>query len=112
MLADVLLPGAAWAEKRGSMLNVQGRLQRLNRAVAEPGNARDDWEILADLLRKAGGTAPWKGIDDVFRDMAGEVPGAEGAESGEDRRSGDSAGGDWSEDSAAWSGKRNAGRRA
>jgi NADH-quinone oxidoreductase subunit G len=48
--ATVLLPGSAWAEKRGSMLNIHGRLQRLNRAVTAPGSARDDWEILRDLL--------------------------------------------------------------
>lgn len=71
--AEVLLPGAAWAEKRGSMINVQGRLQRLNRAVATPGRAKDDWEFLAELLRQVGGAVAWKGIEDVFRDMAGEV---------------------------------------
>jgi NADH-quinone oxidoreductase subunit G len=71
--AEVVLPGAAWAEKRGSMINVQGRLQRLNRAVTPPGLARDDWELLAELIRATGGAAPWQGIDDVFRDMASEV---------------------------------------
>jgi NADH-quinone oxidoreductase subunit G len=48
--ATVLLPGSAWVEKRGSMLNIHGRLQRLNRAVVAPGRARDDWEILRDLV--------------------------------------------------------------
>ena len=48
--ATVLLPASAWAEKRGSMINLKGRLQRLNRAVSAPGTARDDWEILRDLI--------------------------------------------------------------
>lgn len=72
--ADVVLPGAGWAEKRGSLFNVQGRLQRLNRAAMAPGLARDDWEFLADLLRATAGKAGWRGIDEVFRDMADEIP--------------------------------------
>ncbi|HCP91641.1 MAG TPA: NADH-quinone oxidoreductase subunit L, partial [Spartobacteria bacterium] len=44
--ATVVLPSFGFAEKRGSMINGKGRLQRLNRAVRGPGNARDDWEIL------------------------------------------------------------------
>ena len=47
--SDVILPGAAFAEKRGSMVNLSGRLQRLNRAVEPQGQCRDDWEILRDL---------------------------------------------------------------
>ena len=33
------------------MINGKGRLQRLNRAVRGPGQARDDWEILRDLIQ-------------------------------------------------------------
>ena len=72
-MADVVLPAAAWAEKRGSMINVQGRIQRLNRAVASPGQARDDWEILAELIRDAGGKAGWRSVDELFAEMAGEI---------------------------------------
>jgi NADH-quinone oxidoreductase subunit G len=52
--ATVTLPAAGFAEKRGSMINLAGRLQRLNRAVIPPGQARDDWEILRDLLKALG----------------------------------------------------------
>ena len=54
-LATALLPSSAFAEKRGSMINGKGRLQRLNRAVRPPGQARDDWEILRDLLQALTG---------------------------------------------------------
>jgi predicted molibdopterin-dependent oxidoreductase YjgC len=40
-LSNVVLPGTAYPEKRGSMINVTGRLQRLNRAVKAPGNANN-----------------------------------------------------------------------
>ncbi|RYD31510.1 MAG: 2Fe-2S iron-sulfur cluster binding domain-containing protein, partial [Verrucomicrobiaceae bacterium] len=43
--AHIVLPSAAFSEKRGSMVNLAGRLQRLNRANELPGLAHDDWEI-------------------------------------------------------------------
>lgn len=76
-LATAILPGAGFAEKRGSMVNQQGRLQRLNRATNPPGQARDDWEILADLLRALGGPAP-QTLEGVFKEMSAAVPAFEG----------------------------------
>jgi NADH-quinone oxidoreductase subunit G len=70
--ATVLLPASGFSEKRGSMINGDGRLQRLNRAVRPPGNARDDWEILRDLLQALGGSNGLYSIDDVFRQMSAE----------------------------------------
>ncbi len=48
--AALALPGAAWAEKAGIFVNRQGRLQAFAQAVARPGNAREDWRLLAELL--------------------------------------------------------------
>jgi NADH-quinone oxidoreductase subunit G len=72
--ATVVLPTSGFAEKRGSMINGKGRLQRLNRAVRPPGNARDDWEILHDLLQAVGGGDSLLSIDDVFRRISETVP--------------------------------------
>src|SRR6202162_1615118 len=72
--ATVVLPACGFAEKRGSMINGKGRLQRLNRAVRPPGNARDDWEILRDLLQAVGGGDGIYSIEDVFRQMRDAVP--------------------------------------
>ena len=71
--ATVLLPGSGWAEKRGSMINLRGRLQRLNQAIQAPGQARDDWEILRDLTRAISGGAELHSIEDVFQQMARSV---------------------------------------
>ena len=73
-LASVVLPASGFAEKRGSMINRNGRLQRLNRAVRAPGQARDDWEILRDLLQAIGASNGLYSIEDVFRQMADSVP--------------------------------------
>ena len=72
--ATTVLAGSGFAEKRGSMINGDGRLQRLNRAVRPPGNARDDWEILRDLLQALGGSNGLFSIDDVFRQMSADIP--------------------------------------
>ena len=71
--AHVVLPGAAWAEKRGSMINIHGRLQRLNKAVEPIGHAKDDWEILAALLAGAGSNLSLHSIEDVFRALSQDV---------------------------------------
>jgi NADH-quinone oxidoreductase subunit G len=72
--ATALLPASAYAEKRGSMINGKGRLQRLNRAVRPPGQARDDWEILRDLLQALTGSNGVFSLDEVFRQMSEAVP--------------------------------------
>jgi NADH-quinone oxidoreductase subunit G len=72
--ATVVLPACGFAEKRGSMVNGKGRLQRLNRAIRPPGNARDDWEILRDLLQAIGGGDSLHSIEDVFRRISETVP--------------------------------------
>jgi NADH-quinone oxidoreductase subunit G len=72
--ASVVLPACGFAEKRGSMVNGKGRLQRLNRAIRPPGNARDDWEILRDLLQAIGGGDSLHSIEDVFRRISDTIP--------------------------------------
>jgi NADH-quinone oxidoreductase subunit G len=72
--ATAVLPACGFAEKRGSMINGEGRLQRLNRAVRAPGQARDDWEILRDLLQEVGGGDSLSSIDYVFRRIVESVP--------------------------------------
>ncbi|MBC7187601.1 MAG: molybdopterin-dependent oxidoreductase [Calditrichaeota bacterium] len=51
---DVLLPVAAFTEVDGSLVNGDGRLRVLTRAVAPPGQAMPDWMILARLARQMG----------------------------------------------------------
>jgi NADH-quinone oxidoreductase subunit G len=73
-LAHILFPSCGFAEKRGSMINKNNRLQRLNRAVEPPGSARDDWEIIRDLIQSVSGANGIYTIEDVFRQMAAAVP--------------------------------------
>jgi len=72
--ASVLLPACAFAEKRGTMINIKGRLQRLNRASQAPGEARDDWEIIRDLIQQLTGSNGIYLIEDVFKQIADAIP--------------------------------------
>jgi predicted molibdopterin-dependent oxidoreductase YjgC len=54
-LADVVLPAAAsWAESEGKVTNSERRVQRVRRAIAPPGEARDDLSIIYELARRMG----------------------------------------------------------
>ena len=72
--ASVFLPACAFPEKRGTMINIKGRLQRLNRAVQPPGEARDDWEIIRDLIQQLTGSNGIYLIEDVFKQIADAIP--------------------------------------
>ncbi len=52
--ADVVLPGSVWCEDEGTTTNLEGRVVKINRAADPPGEARADWQILADLARRLG----------------------------------------------------------
>ncbi|MDD5260616.1 MAG: molybdopterin-dependent oxidoreductase [Methylacidiphilales bacterium] len=71
--AHFILPAAGFAEKRGSMINVNGRLQRLNPAHQPPGEALEDWEILRDLRSQTTGGNGIGSVEDVFHAMAGQI---------------------------------------
>jgi len=71
--AHYVLPGTTFAEKRGTVINAKGRIQRLNAAIPPVGHARADWEILAALLGELG-MAKYAAIEDVFAEMARTLP--------------------------------------
>jgi NADH-quinone oxidoreductase subunit G len=48
-IADVVLPGAAYSEKNGSFVNLEGRVQKSFKASYPPGFAKEDWEIFLEI---------------------------------------------------------------
>jgi formate dehydrogenase alpha subunit len=50
--ADVILPAASFAEKDGTFTNSDRRVQLVRQALAPPGQARADWQIICDLARR------------------------------------------------------------
>jgi NADH-quinone oxidoreductase subunit G len=72
--AHVVLPAAAWIERDGTFTNVTGRVQRFWRATAPLGEARADWEILAEVARALGHDWRPDRAETLFRELAAAVP--------------------------------------
>jgi len=76
--AHVVFPVAAFAEKEGSTLNSEGRLQRSNRALSPRPGSRPDWEVFQEVARALGAEWRYRTAEDVFREIARVVPGFQG----------------------------------
>jgi formate dehydrogenase (NADP+) alpha subunit len=73
--ADVVLPGACFAEKDGVFTNSDRRVQRVRKAVEPPGEARADWEILCDLARAMGYPMPdYSDPAEIYEEMTSLAP--------------------------------------
>jgi NADH-quinone oxidoreductase subunit G len=73
-LAHYLLPGCAHAEKRGTLTNTKGRVQKFMKAIEPPGDARPEWEFLHELVFNVIGQNGCVSIEGLFNQMAKEVP--------------------------------------
>ena len=73
--ADVVLPGAAFAEKDGTFTNTERRVQLLNKCVDPPGQAMPDWAILCKLARKLGSKGfNFRSSEDIMKEIAALTP--------------------------------------
>ncbi len=52
--ADVVFPAEAYAEKEGTLVHPDGRLQRLRPAIARAGSVRAEWQVIAELALRVG----------------------------------------------------------
>jgi len=70
--AHVKLPALTWGEKDGTVTNSERRISRQRPLFAEPGEARADWNIIADVARAMGfaDAFGWSGASGVFREYA------------------------------------------
>ena len=67
--ADVILPGAAYTEKSATYVNTEGRPQMATRATFPPGDAREDWAIIASLAKLAGADLGFNTIEGLRAGM-------------------------------------------
>jgi formate dehydrogenase major subunit len=72
--ADVVLPGASFAEKTGSYVNTERRIQLAQQAIEPPGNARGDLEIILDLSNRIGLPTHFKNAAEVMEEIARVTP--------------------------------------
>ncbi|MFZ5821666.1 MAG: molybdopterin-dependent oxidoreductase [Chloroflexota bacterium] len=84
--ADVILPGVSFAEKGGTFTSAERRIQLVEQAIQPLGEARADWQVIADLARliaQGRGRKPakapfsaWKyaGPEKVMQEIAALTP--------------------------------------
>jgi NADH-quinone oxidoreductase subunit G len=72
--ADVILPGAAYTEKSGTYVNLEGRVQLANRAAFAPGAAREDWAILRALSETLGRRLPFDNLNALRQRLYADHP--------------------------------------
>ena len=72
--ADVVLPGASFAEKTGTFVNTERRIQLAEKAVDPPGNSRGDLEIIIELSNRVGLPTPFKDAAEVMEEIAQVTP--------------------------------------
>jgi formate dehydrogenase major subunit len=70
-LADVVLPATAWPEKDGTVTNTDRMVQMGRKAVAAPGDAREDLWIIQQIARGMGLDWHYDGPRAVFNEMRG-----------------------------------------
>jgi predicted molibdopterin-dependent oxidoreductase YjgC len=72
--ADVVLPGSSFAEKQGTFVNTERRIQLSQAALAPPGDARRDLDIITDLSNRLGLATAWDSPEAVMREIASVTP--------------------------------------
>jgi formate dehydrogenase alpha subunit len=73
-LADVVLPSACFAEKEGTFVNTERRVQRIRKAVEPPGEAWDDWKITCEISKRMGYTMDYADSEAIFREITEVTP--------------------------------------
>ena len=73
--ADVILPGASFAEKDGTFTSGERRVNRIRKAVEPPGDAKEDWQIFVELAHKLGLNGfDFNSPEDIWNDMRRVTP--------------------------------------
>jgi len=73
-MADCVLPGAAYTEKQGTYVNMEGRAQQTYPALVPPGQARVDWKIIRVLSEVLDEKLPFDNIGELRARMAEVAP--------------------------------------
>ena len=73
-MADVVFPSASFAEKDGTFTNTERRVQRVRKAVEPPGEAKVDWEIIAEVANRLGYPLAYESSSEIMDEIAQLTP--------------------------------------
>jgi formate dehydrogenase major subunit len=72
--ADVILPGTAFPEKDGTYTNTDRYVQLARKAINPPGQARTDWQVIAELATRMGYTMAYPSVSEIWDEIAALSP--------------------------------------
>jgi NADH-quinone oxidoreductase subunit G len=72
--ATVVLPAAGYAEKNGTVTNLEGRVSIVTAKVSAPGVARPDWMIAAELAFRLGHDLGFETVEEITAEIAAVAP--------------------------------------
>ncbi|HEB12740.1 MAG TPA: formate dehydrogenase subunit alpha, partial [Actinobacteria bacterium] len=73
-LADLVLPGVSFAEKDGTFTSTERRVQRVRKAIDSVGDARQDWQIIADIADVLGYEMSYSSVSEIMDEIAQVTP--------------------------------------
>ena len=75
-LAHVVLPAATWVEREATHTWIDRRVQKIEKVIAPPGEAKPDWQIICQLAAKMGyqGKFDFSSAREIFDEMRSCVP--------------------------------------
>ena len=68
--ADIVLPASSFLEKTGTYTNTDRRVQIGRPAIAPPGEARLDWQVICEISNRIGYAMNYASPADVFAEFA------------------------------------------
>ncbi|OGF63430.1 MAG: hypothetical protein A2Y62_07260 [Candidatus Fischerbacteria bacterium RBG_13_37_8] len=71
-LVNYLLPAATFAEKCGSFINFEGRIQKIKQAFSPLHQSKIDWQILVELAKEMGKIMPYNNEQDILKKLSKE----------------------------------------
>jgi formate dehydrogenase major subunit len=76
--ADVILPATSFFEKTGTYTNTDRRVQIGKKALEPPGQARLDWEVVAEIARRMGYPMQYRNAEEIFSEFTALAPSYQG----------------------------------
>jgi predicted molibdopterin-dependent oxidoreductase YjgC len=72
--ADVVLPAACFAEKEGTFTSTERRIQLVRSVLPPPGEAREDWRIVAAIATRCGYPMAYASSTAIMDEIASLTP--------------------------------------
>ncbi|NBV06441.1 MAG: NADH-quinone oxidoreductase subunit G [Proteobacteria bacterium] len=72
--ADVILPASAYSEKEAIYVNLEGRVQKTNKAVFAPNEAMEDWQVILQIAQKLNLDLGYKNLAELRNSLIAANP--------------------------------------